>query len=128
MSCNTAGYGKALARQDVYHVRGNSWTVTYELNNVDDAGVKTPISLASADVRIQIRKAATSTDAEVTLTESGGGITVGGTNNNQIVVSRVILLAPREYVYDCLITFGDGVKKTYFGGKFIVYDEVTLSA
>lgn len=129
MSCNTAGYGKALARQDVNHVKGNSWTATYELNNVDDAGVKTPISLAGATIRIQIRKAATSTTPEVTITNSGGGgITVGGANNNQMVINRVIDLAAREYVWDCLIQFSSGVKKTYFGGLFIVYDEVTTSA
>lgn len=126
MSCNnTFGYGKALARYDVNVKKGNTWTATFELNNVDDAGVKTPISLATADVRIQIRKAPSSTTAELTMTESGGGITVGGANNNQIVVSKDIPLAAREYAWDCLITFATGVKKTYFGGSFTVYDEVT---
>ena len=85
-----------------------------------------PISLVGADVKIQVRKKPNSTTAELTLTEAaGGGITVGGVNNNQIYVNKQVNIAAGTYVYDMLVLFPNTNEKTYIWGNFIVYEDIT---
>ncbi len=84
-----------------------------------------PISLVGADVKIQIRKKPNSTNAELTLTETNGAITVGGVNNNQITINYKITIASGTYVYDMTVLFPNGNEKTYIWGNFIVYEDIT---
>jgi hypothetical protein len=84
-----------------------------------------PINLSTATVEIQIRKKITSTNAELTLTENGGGIVVGGVNNNMITINKDIDLDAGNYVYDMAVQFSNSNIKTYIWGNFIVYQDIT---
>lgn len=84
-----------------------------------------PINLSTAAVEIEIRKTITSTNVELTLTESGGGITVGGVDNNMITINKDINLAAGNYVYDMAVKFSNTNIKTYIWGNFIVYQDIT---
>ena len=84
-----------------------------------------PIDLSTAAVEIEIRKTITSTTVELTLTEGGGGITVGGQNNNMITINKDINLAAGNYVYDMAVKFSNTNIKTYIWGNFIVYQDIT---
>ncbi len=50
---------------------------------------------------------------------AGGGITVGGVNNNQITLNKQVDIAAGSYVYDMAILFPNGNEKTYIWGNFI---------
>ncbi len=84
-----------------------------------------PIDLSTAAVEIEIRKTITSSTVELTLTEGGGGITVGGQNNNMITINKDINLAAGNYVYDMAVKFSNTNIKTYIWGNFIVYQDIT---
>ncbi len=84
-----------------------------------------PIDLSTAAVEIEIRKTINSSTVELTLTESGGGITVGGVNNNMITINKDINLAAGNYVYDMAVKFSNTNIKTYIWGNFIVYQDIT---
>lgn len=83
----------------------------------------TPISLLGATVYIQVRKGCGGVLA-LTLT-NGSGVTIGGVNNNQITVKKLVDIAKGNYVWDMQVTFADLTVKTYLEGDFIVYDDVT---
>ena len=90
---------------------------------VDSAG--SPVSLATAAVKIQVR---TKADGEVLweLTE-GDGLTVGGAGNNVITLSKVCdITGCGVYYYDLQATFASGVVSTYIRGAFIVQKDITL--
>lgn len=84
-----------------------------------------PINLSAAVVKIEIRKTITSSTVELTLTEGGGGITVGGQYNNMITINKDIDLAAGNYVYDMAVEFSNTNIKTYIWGNFIVYQDIT---
>ena len=108
----------------VYNIKltkGNTWQSVFAI--FKDS---VPINLSAAEVRVQIRRKASSTTAEVTITE-GDGITVGGASNNEITISKRIDIAAADYVWDLLV-INAGVYKTYVGGKIEIVDEVTVPA
>ena len=108
----------AVVTQKAY--RNDSYEQTITL--LDGSG--NPISLATADVKMQIR---THPDGDVmqVLTE-GDGITVGGANNNVITISKIIsILTGGKYYYDLQATFADGKVQTYLRGQFIVTEDIT---
>lgn len=100
---------------------GNTWQSVFAIFK---DGV--PVNLSAAEVRIQIRRKASSSTADVTLTEADG-ITVGGASSNEITVSKRINITPADYVWDLLV-INAGVYKTYIGGKIEIVDEVTIPA
>ncbi len=109
------------ATYNIKLTKGNTWESVFTL--FKDS---VPVNLSTAEVRIQIRRKATSATAEVTLTEADG-ITVGGANNNQVTISKRVTIAAGDYVWD-MLTITGGVYKTYIGGKFEVVEEVTEPA
>jgi hypothetical protein len=111
-------------RPATYNVKlpkGNTWQSVFTL--FKDS---VPVNLSSSEVRIQIRRKATSSTAEVTLTEADG-ITVGGASSNQVTLSKRVNIAAGNYVWDMLV-ITSGVYKTYIGGKFEMVEEVTEPA
>lgn len=87
-------------------------------------GSGNPISLATADIKLQVR---THSDGDVLLTMSeGSGITVGGAGNNVITISKIISIQTGgKYYYDLQATFADGTVQTYLRGQFIVTEDIT---
>jgi hypothetical protein len=117
-----SSYANADFKPAQYNIqiwKNDTWNNTFTLLN----GV-TPINLTGAEVEIQIRKSAKSTDALATLT-IGDGITISGTNSNVINVAYNVDIAAGSYVYDMAIKFSDGTEKTYIWGIFIIYEDVT---
>ena len=106
------------ATYNIKLTKGNTWQSVFTI--FKDS---VPVNLSGAEVRIQIRRKATSTTAEVTITEADG-ITVGGVSSNQVTVSKRVNIAAGDYVWDMLI-IDSGVYKTYIGGKFEMVEEVT---
>lgn len=109
------------ATYNIKLTKGNTWQNVFAI--FKDS---VPVNLSAAEVRIQIRRKATSATAEVTLTEADG-ITVGGASNNQVTVSKRVNISAGDYVWD-MLTITAGVYKTYIGGKFEVVEEVTEPA
>ena len=97
---------------------------TLELTFTITDGSAFPISLSTADVKMQIRNRPDG-DILQTLTE-GNGITVGGAGNNVVTVSKVISIENGgTYAYDLQATFASGVVTTYVKGYFILYEDIT---
>jgi len=103
---------------DIQIWRNDTWQQVFTL-----LADTTPISLVGATVYIQVRKGCGGTLA-LTLT-NGSGVTIGGANNNQITVNKLVNIDKGNYVYDLQVTFTSTVVKTYLEGDFIVYDDVT---
>jgi hypothetical protein len=121
MSCAQSNADFKPANYNIQIWRNDTWSQVFLLtaNTV-------PISLVGAEVEIQVRKRPNSETAELTLTElAGGGIVVGGVNNNQITINKQVDIAAGSYVYDMAILFPNGNEKTYIWGNFIVYEDIT---
>jgi hypothetical protein len=83
-----------------------------------------PVSLANADLKLQVRNKPDGT-IYLTMTE-GNGLTVGGVSNNVITVSKIIDIAACGcYHYDLQATFTSGVVNTYVRGSFTVEKDIT---
>lgn len=120
MSCLSTNADFRPAQYNISIWKSNTWSQIFLLtaNTV-------PINLSTATVEIQIRKKINSTTAELTLTENGGGIVVGGVNNNMITINKDIDLEAGNYVYDMAVQFSNTNIKTYIWGNFIVYQDIT---
>jgi hypothetical protein len=120
MSCISTNADFRPAQYNISIWKTNTWSQIFLLtaNTV-------PIDLSTAAVEIEIRKTISSTTVDLTLTEGGGGITVGGANNNMITINKDINLAAGNYVYDMAVKFSNTNIKTYIWGNFIVYQDIT---
>jgi hypothetical protein len=120
MACAQTNADFRPANYNIQIWRNDTWSQVFLLtaNNL-------PISLVGADVKIQVRKKPNSSTADLTLTETNGGITVGGANNNQITLNYKITIEAGTYVYDMVVLFANGNEKTYIWGNFIVYEDIT---
>lgn len=120
MSCLSTNADFRPAQYNISIWRNDTWSQVMVLT-----ANEVPISLVGSEVEIQVRKKPNSTDAEMTLTETNGGITVGGVNNNQITINYPVDIAAGTYVYDMVVLFPNGNEKTYIWGNFIVYEDIT---
>lgn len=120
MSCLSTNADFRPAQYNISIWRNDTWSQVMVITAND-----VPVSLVGAEVEIQVRKKPNSTDAEMTLTEQNGGITVGGVNNNQITINYPVDIAAGTYVYDMVVLFPNGNEKTYIWGNFIVYEDIT---
>jgi hypothetical protein len=120
MSCLSTNADFRPAQYNISIWRNDTWSQVMVITAND-----VPVSLVGSEVEIQVRKKPNSTDAEMTLTEQNGGITVGGVNNNQITINYPVDIAAGTYVYDMVVVFPNGNEKTYIWGNFIVYEDIT---
>lgn len=120
MSCLSTNADFRPAQYNISIWRNDTWSQVMVITAND-----VPVSLVGAEVEIQVRKKPNSTDAEMTLTEQNGGITVGGVDNNQITINYPVDIAAGTYVYDMVVLFPNGNEKTYIWGNFIVYEDIT---
>lgn len=120
MSCLSTNADFRPAQYNISIWRNDTWSqvMVITANTV-------PVSLVGAEVEIQVRKTPNATTALMTLTETNGGITVGGVNNNQITINYPVDIAAGTYVYDMVVLFPNGNEKTYIWGNFIVYEDIT---
>lgn len=120
MSCLSTNADFRPAQYNISIWRNDTWSQVMVLTAND-----VPISLVGSEVEIQVRKTPSATTALMTLTETNGGITVGGVNNNQITINYPVDIAAGTYVYDMVVLFPNGNEKTYIWGNFIVYEDIT---
>lgn len=102
------------AELDIEIVKGDYWVETFALS-VDG----TPINLQNDDIHIEITQGCST--AVLWEATEGDGITIGGANNNQINVSKLVNLDEGNYEYTLKVTYTTGVVKTYLWGNFKVY-------
>jgi hypothetical protein len=120
MSCLSTNADFRPAQYNISIWRNDTWSQVMVIT-----ANEVPVSLVGSEVEIQVRKKPNSTDAEMTLTEQNGGVTVGGVNNNQITINYPVDIAAGTYVYDMVVVFPNGNEKTYIWGNFIVYEDIT---
>jgi hypothetical protein len=120
MSCLSTNADFRPAQYNISIWRNDTWSQVMVIT-----ANEVPVSLVGSDVEIQVRKKPNSDTAEMTLTETNGGITVGGVNNNQITINYPVDIAAGTYVYDMVVVFPNGNEKTYIWGNFIVYEDIT---
>lgn len=120
MSCLSTNADFRPAQYNISIWRNDTWSQVMVI-----IANEVPVSLVGAEVEIQVRKKPNSDTAEMTLTETNGGITVGGVNNNQITINYPVDIAAGTYVYDMVVVFPNGNEKTYIWGNFIVYEDIT---
>ena len=95
--------------------------LTYSINDVD-------VNLTGYSARMQVREKHTSTGAVLNLTDSNGGIVLGGvsgTINIIVTAGQSSELTAKEYVYDLELVSSGSVVTRLIEGKFIVTPEVT---
>lgn len=100
--------------------KGDSFKETAKVRDAN----RDPIDLSGATVTLTIKKERTDTTAALILTE-GDGITIGGADNNEIDINKIITLAARDYYYDLQIVFSDDSVRTILTGVFEVVQDVT---
>lgn len=120
MSCLSTNADFRPAQYNISIWRNDTWSQVMVITAND-----VPVSLVGSEVEIQVRKTANAATAAMTLTETNGGITVGGVNNNQITINYPVDIAAGTYVYDMVVLFPNGNEKTYIWGNFIVYEDIT---
>lgn len=120
MSCLSTNADFRPAQYNISIWRNDTWSQVMVITAND-----VPVSLVGSEVEIQVRKTANAATAAMTLTETNGGITVGGVNNNQITINYPVDIAAGSYVYDMVVLFPNGNEKTYIWGNFIVYEDIT---
>lgn len=103
---------------DIQMWRNDTWQQVFTL-----LADTTPINVVGSTVLIQVRKGCGGVLA-LTLT-NGSGVTIGGVNNNQITVSKLVNIDKGNYIWDMQVTFPNTTVKTYLEGNYIVYDDVT---
>lgn len=119
MSCSTSNADFRPAQYNIQIWRNDTWS-----NKIALFTGTTPINLTGATVEIQVRKTPNGDTAYMTLTV-GSGITIGGTDHNEVNISALVDINAGSYVYDMAVQFTDLTEKTYVWGTFIVYEDVT---
>jgi len=99
---------------DIEIVKGDYWVQTLALT-LDS----TPIDLSTADVDVEVTQGCST--SVLWSASVGSGISIGGANNNQINISKLVDLAEGNYEYTLKVTYQTGVIKTYVWGEFKVY-------
>ena len=121
MSCNSST--SADLRPAQYNVklwRNDTWSQTFRV-----LADTTPVVLTGCEIEIQVRKTASSATAELTLSTTDGSISIGGIDNNQITLNKIMAVAADNYVYDMNVKFLSGEVKTYIWGTLLVQEDIT---
>jgi len=119
MSCNNTNADFRPAQYNIQIWRNDTWSNKFALFTGT-----TPINLTGANVEIQVRQTPSGSTAYLTL-GIGTGITIGGTNHNEININSLVNINAGSYVYDIAVQFADLSEKTYVWGTFIVYEDIT---
>lgn len=120
MSCNSTSGDLRPAQYNVKIWRNDSWAQTFAL-----LADTTPIDLSGCTILIQVRPTPTSASVVLELTTDDSSIGIGGIDNNQITLNKIVDVAAGTYVYDMNVTFPSGEVKTYLWGNFIVTEDIS---
>jgi hypothetical protein len=120
MSCNSTSGDLRPAQYNVKIWRNDSWAQTFAL-----LADTTPIDLSGCTILIQVRPTPSSASVVLELTTDDSSIGIGGVDNNQITLNKIVDVAAGTYVYDMNVTFPSGEVKTYLWGNFIVTEDIS---
>lgn len=120
MSCNSTSADLRPAQYNVKIWRNDSWAQTFAL-----LADTTPIDLSGSTILIQVRPTPSSSVVALELTTDDSSIGIGGVDNNQITLNKIVDIAAGTYVYDMNVTFPSGEVKTYLWGNFIVSEDIS---
>ena len=120
MSCNSTSADLRPAQYNVKIWRNDSWAQTFAL-----LADTTPIDLSGCTILIQVRPTPSSASVVLELTTDDSSIGIGGVDNNQITLNKIVDVAAGTYVYDMNVTFPSGEVKTYLWGNFIVTEDIS---
>jgi len=120
MSCNSTSADLRPAQYNVKIWRNDSWAQTFAL-----LADTTPIDLSGSTILIQVRPTPTSSVVALELSTDDSSIGIGGVDNNQITLNKIVDIAASTYVYDMNVTFPSGEVKTYLWGNFIVSEDIS---
>jgi hypothetical protein len=120
MSCSTTTADLRPAQYNVQIWRNDSWSQIFTI--IADS---VPVNLTGCTITIQVRKTASASTIDLTLSTSDSSITIGGVSNNQITLNKKVTIAAGSYLYDMNVSFPSGVVKTYVWGSFFVQEDIT---
>jgi hypothetical protein len=120
MSCSTTTADLRPAQYNVQIWRNDTWAQVFAIlaNNV-------AVNLTGCTITIQIRKTATASSIDLTLSTADSTITIGGASSNQITLNKKVTIAAGSYLYDMNVLFPSGEVKTYVWGTFFVQEDIT---
>ena len=120
MSCSTTTADLRPAQYNVQIWRNDTWAQVFAIlaNNV-------AVNLTGCTITIQIRKTATASSIDLTLSTADSTITIGGASSNQITLNKKVTIAAGSYLYDMNVLFPSGEVKTYVWGSFFVQEDIT---
>jgi hypothetical protein len=100
--------------------KGDSWDITASIKNSEN----NPVVLDQATIKIQVRKKH-GDPVLFEISTTGGGITVGGDDFNEIRWNSIVDLPEGIYKWDLQVLFFGGTVRTIFAGQFKVYSDIT---
>lgn len=118
MSATTADLRPAQYNVQIW--RNDTWSQVFTITSNTVA-----VNLTGCTIVIQVRKTASASTIDLSLSTTDNSITIGGTNNNQITLKKVVNIAAGNYLYDMNVTFPSGQVKTYIWGSFFVQEDIT---
>jgi len=118
MSASTADLRPAQYNVQIW--RNDTWSQVFTITSNS-----VPVSLLGCTIVIQVRKTASASSIDLSLSTTDSSITIGGTNNNQITLKKIVNIAAGNYLYDMNVTFPSGIVKTYIWGSFLVQEDIT---
>jgi len=120
MSCSTTTADLRPAQYNVQIWRNDTWAQVFSITANSVA-----VNLTGSTITIQIRKTASASTIDLTLSTADSSITIGGASSNQITLNKKVTIAAGSYLYDMNIAFPSGEVKTYVWGTFFVQEDIT---
>ena len=120
MSCSSTTADLRPAQYNVQIWRNDTWAQVFTItaNNV-------AVNLTGSTITIQVRKTASASTVDLTLSTADSSITIGGASSNQITLNKQVTIAAGSYLYDMNVAFPSGEVKTYVWGTFFVQEDIT---
>ena len=120
MSCNSSTADLRPAQYNVQIWRNDTWSQVFQIfaNTV-------AVNLTGSTITIQVRKTASASSIDLTLSTADSSITIGGASFNQITLNKKVTISAGSYVYDMNVTFPSSIVKTYVWGTFFVQEDIT---
>jgi hypothetical protein len=100
--------------------RNDTWSQVFTITSNTVA-----VNLTGCTIVIQVRKTASASDIDLSLTTADSSIVIGGASSNQITLKKIANIAAGNYFYDMNVTFPSGIVKTYIWGSFFVQEDIT---
>lgn len=121
MSCSSSTVADLRpAQYNVQIWRNDTWSQTFAIFANDIA-----VNLTGCTITIQVRKTATASSIDLTLSTSDSSVSIGGTSFNQITLNKKVTISAGSYLYDMNVSFPSGIVKTYVWGTFFVQEDIT---